>query len=191
MANEKLKEIKQGQFLGNLGYSKDGVCYYMCNFIESEKGPWNRPGDFANAKQSAKSFSQYAAMMNFAKAKNLEARAGKRVPQEGQYPHVAGALDNDRIFRIEVWIGKEGTAPESDHSVNHEIIAVTGAGSEVVYFEPNFGFFALSDQGANRVALEAAIRAQYLALDPVHYHAENFGYRKVRGIDEATPKTTK
>ena len=188
MPNEKLKGIGQATFLGNLGYSSGGVCYYMCNFIESEKGPWDQPKTFAAAKQSGKDFSQYAAMMNHAKAKNLEARAGKRLPQRDGYQNVAGALENNQIYRIWVWVGEAGKAPRDAADVNHEIIAVTGAGDEVVYFEPNFGFFAPSAQGAsNRVALERFIREQYTANN---YHAENFGYRKVRGLDQATPKTT-
>jgi hypothetical protein len=188
--NEKIKAIGQGQFLGQLGYSSGGVCYYMCNFIESEKGPWDQPNTFANAKAKAKSFSEYNAMMAFAKAQNLKAKAGAAhgIAQQAPGVAVAGALATGRIHRISLWIGATNEAPANANSVNHESITVTGDGNEIIYFEPNFGFFSPTETGAsNRVAMENAIKAQYVA---VGMHAENFKYLNLRGINQKTPKTT-
>mgnify|MGYP006159844549 CR=1 FL=1 len=78
MALIKLKEISQDTWLrSGGGPSRAGVCYYMCNFIESDLGTWKKPDTFENAVSLAKSFANGTAMMNYAKAQNL-----KKAPQE-------------------------------------------------------------------------------------------------------------
>jgi hypothetical protein len=190
MANEKLKAFGQSQILGQYGYSHGGVCYYMCNFIESDKGPWDQPNTFAAAKEKAKNFTEYNAMMNFAKAQNLKAKGGAAhgIQQNLQGVAVAGALANNRIYRIELWAGEANKNPENADSIDHEIMAVTGTGAEIVYFEPNFGFWAPTEDGAtNRVALENAVKAQYTSIG---WHALNFKFYNLRGINQKTPKIT-
>jgi hypothetical protein len=187
--NEKIKAIGQGEFLGKLGYSAGGVCYYMCNFVESEKGPWDQPNTFANAKAKAKSFSEFNAMMAFAKAQNLKNKGGEAHGSAQQIPNtaIAGALATGRIHRMAIWIGAANENPANANSLNHAVMALTGDGNEILYFEPNFGFWAPKEDGAsNRVALENAIKAQYVAIG---MHAENFKYLNLRGINQKTPKT--
>lgn len=180
MPAEPLKQIKQDTWLhSGGGPARGGVCYYMCNFIESNGGPWNSPGSFDGAVEAAQNFGTGVAMMNYAKAQNL-----RKAPQR-QYSRVDGALATNRIYRAGLWVGDLGTAVGEP---NHEIIIVTGNNNEIVYFEPNFGFFKAShDNCNNREALEYCINQQYgLAKPPMH--AARFEYQDVRSNSAATPK---
>jgi len=147
----------------------------MCNFIEGDKGPWRQPGTYEAAVESAVNFTNGIAMINFAKAQNL-----RGLPQLGGYAHVAGALERNRIYRIEY---SHGSPPPG--GVNHEAIAVTGAGDQITYFEPNFGFFeATLANATNREAFEHYVRAQYQAIGG---DAANFAYKNVRSITRSAP----
>lgn len=172
----KLKAISQDTWLhSGGGPSRDGVCYYMCNFIESDKGPWNNPGSFANAVTAAQNFAQGTAMMNYAKAQNL-----RSAPQQFYNP-VAGTLDNNRIYRAELTLNKQGK-----FFGHHEIVIVTGNNNDIIYFEPNFGFFQASDSGLNnRQALESYIAQQYKDSG---LQVSGFGYYNVRSNSAALPK---
>jgi len=171
----KLRTFDQGSFLVGGGPNSRGVCYYMCNFIEGEKGPWHQPGTYAAAVEEARNFTSGLAMINFAKAQSL-----RKLPQLGGYDHVAGPLAANRIYRIEYGVG------DPPLGVNHETIAVTGAGNEIVYFEPNFGFFEATLANANnREAFEYHVRAQYQGIG---MDVANFAYKNVRSITRSTPK---
>lgn len=64
-----LKQISQNTWLHSGGGPEaNGVCYSMCNFIESPQGVWNNPGTFTNAVSLAQNFANGTAMMNYAKA---------------------------------------------------------------------------------------------------------------------------
>ncbi|WP_278970952.1 hypothetical protein [Phocaeicola barnesiae] len=166
MALVKLKEISQDTWLRSGGRpEKGGVCYYMCNFLMSEKGIWHKPVDFKQAVDSAKEFGQGTAMMNYAKIQNLNKK-----PQNS-YPSLNGrVLDSNSIYRGELWVGNT-TAPIG--AANHEILIITGNGNDIIYFEPNFGFFQNSNAGMNNVqALEYCIAQQYAP----NFHVGSFGY---------------
>ena len=171
-----LKQIQQDTWLHcGGGPARNGVCYYMCNFIDSDKGPWNNPGSFANAVTAAQNFASGTAMMNYAKAQNL-----RKAPQE-QYQIVPDALVTNRIYRAGLWVGAN---PPVSGDGNHEIIIVTGNNDDIIYFEPNFGFYQASNPGSNnRQALEYFINQQYTGT-PV----ANFRYYNVRSNSSATPK---
>jgi hypothetical protein len=175
-----LKKITQDTWLKNGGGpSRDGVCYYMCNFLESDLGIWNKPGTFVAAVSSAQNFAAGTTMMNYAKAKNL-----KPAQTAGYTQIVAGvALAANRIYRAELWVGAIGDAIGEP---NHEIIIVTGNNNDIVYFEPNFGFFQASDAGkSNAQAIEFFINQQYGAYN---MKAGNFKYMNVRSNASSTPK---
>ncbi|MCL6591595.1 MAG: hypothetical protein K6U80_16795 [Firmicutes bacterium] len=179
----KLKAVEQNTWLrSGGGPERDGVCYYMCNFIESDQGPWDNPGSFANALSSARDFGQGTAMMNYAKAQNL--RKAPQNPLELYQNLMGNALEADRIYRGCLWVGKENERPGMP---NHEIIIVTGAvNNDIVYFEPNFGFFQPSEPTLNnREALEYWINQQYRGSGWV---ADYFRYYNVRSNSTATPK---
>lgn len=173
----KLKRIDQGTWINyGGGPSARGVCYYMCNFLESDKGIWHKPGTFEAARKAAETFAAGTAMMNYAKAQN-----SRKAPQIGVYPIVAGALQNNRIYRVGLWFGPTDQVPLAP---NHEVILITGEGQDVIYFEPNFGFFQPSQAGLNnREAVEYYINQQY----GPDYHAGSFQYYNVRSITSASP----
>jgi hypothetical protein len=180
MALVSLKKIEQDTWLRTGGGpSRGGVCYYMCSFLESDLGTWNKPGTFAAAVTSAQNFGAGTAMMNYAKAKNLKPAQTAGYAQLG-----AGvALDANRIYRLELWVGATTAAVGEP---NHEIIIVTGNNNDVVYFEPNFGFFQASDAGKNNAqAIEFFINQQY---GPNNMKAGNFKYMNVRSNTASTPK---
>jgi len=179
MALTTLKNISQGTWLNNGGGPEQriGLCYYMSNFIESDQGIFNNPGSFANTLTSAQNFAQGTAMINYAKA-----QLTRSAPQIAAYPTVAGALANNRIYRACLWFGLTTSAPGIP---NHEFIIVTGNNDDVIFFEPNFGFFQASNAGMNnRQAVEYFINQLY----GPNSHTGNFQYYNVRGNASATPK---
>lgn len=174
----KLKAIEQATWLrSGGGPERGGVCYYMCNFIESGKGPWDNPGSFVNAVTKAQDFGLGTAMMNYAKSQNL-----RGAPQAG-YAAVAGALTANRIYRGELWVGAANAVPGA---ANHEIVIVTGNNDDIIYFEPNFGFYQPTQAGNNnRQALEYHINQQYQASGR---QAASFAYYNVRSNTSSQPK---
>jgi hypothetical protein len=185
MPLEELKKIDQDTWLHSGGGPEGrGVCYYMCNFIESAHGPWHQPGSYDQALESAMTFGRGTAMMNYAKSKNLR-KAWYRPLRAGGYRRERGRLKWNRIYCVRLWVGERGCCSESQ---NHEIILVTGRGNdEIVYFEPSFGFFQPTEPGwNNRMALEGWIDWQYSQLG---LKAARFRYLNVRGIRSANPKS--
>lgn len=181
MSLTKLKETSQitGLQSGG-GLERNGICYFMCNFIESDLGPWNRLDSFETAITKAERFEYWTTMINFAKAQSSKKSPIKDL---NQYQKVVGALEGNRIYRGALWVGKTLPAGES----NHEIIMVTGTtDSDILYFEPNFGFFQ-SDFRPNRNGLERYIREQYHQLNP-SLEVDNFVYYNVRNLSLSTPK---
>ena len=117
-------------------------------------------------------------MMNYAKAQNL------RGASQSRYEAVSDALNANRLYRAELWVGGVN---DRAGAANHEIVLVTGANdSEVVYFEPNFGFFHPVEDGLNnRQAVEHFIEQQYQASN---MKTANFAYHNVRSNSSASPK---
>jgi len=148
----------------------------MCNFLESNT--WLNPG-FNGAIEAALNFGQGTAMMNYAKAQN-----SRYAPQVARYPVVTGSLQLNRIYRGAFWVDAIGVAPEI--IPNHEIIIITGGNpGDIVYFEPNFGFYQPTIVGGltNRGAMENEIRGLYL---PTH-QVRNFEYLNVRNNTGSGP----
>jgi hypothetical protein len=173
-----LKKIEQDIWLSSGGgLSKYGVCYYMCNFLESDLGIWNEPGSFINAVESAKNFGQGTAMMNYAKSQNSQ----KQPQANPNLYRVLDRLDQNSIYRVQLFVG---TPIPNRGEVNHEIIAVTGDNDEIVFFEPNFGFYQPQEGNHNREDLESAVQQLY-TQDNVY----NFEYYKVRDITSSVPKS--
>jgi hypothetical protein len=171
-----LRTFDQAAFLLGGGPSARGVCYYLCNYIEGDDGPWRQPDTYETAVENARNFTRGTAMINFAKAQNL-----RKLPQLSGYAQVTVALAENRLYRIEY---SHGAPPPADP--NHEAIAVTGPGGRIVYFEPNFGFFEATLPNANnREAFEHYVRAQYQATGG---DAANFAYKNVRSITASSPK---
>ncbi|WP_086933942.1 hypothetical protein [Agarilytica rhodophyticola] len=174
----KLKSISQNTWLGN-GKGPEariGLCYYMCNFVESADEIWNKPDSFDNAISSAQNFSSATKMINYAKA-----QLTRKAPQIPVYPVVVGALENNRIYRGGLWFG---LITNVIGDPNHEFIIITGSNDDVAYFEPNFGFYQVSNPGMNnREAVEHFINEQYGPGS----HTGNFQYNNVRSIKQSSP----
>lgn len=173
-----LKNISQGTWINTGGgpEARIGLCYYMCNFIESNQGIWNAPATFQNALKTAQNFAQGTAMINYAKA-----QLTRNAPQIATYASTTSALLNNRLYRCCFWFGPT-TSPIG--IPNHEILILTGNNDDVIYFEPNFGFFQPSNIGMNnRQALEYYISQQYGGT----MHVGNFEYLNIRGLGATSP----
>lgn len=182
MPNTLLKELDQGKFLGEKGYSSEGVCYYISEYVQQKV--WGKPpvGTFDQAVEAAK-HAVPATIIKAAKAKNLSQKGGEAhgVLQRDNYAKLAVPLKPNSVYRIALWFGSASEAPDDADDHNHEGIVVTGTGSNVVYLEPNWGFYQASDANlTNKAVLESAIKALYDGNG--HDHAENFTYLRVRGL---------
>ncbi|MEI8571883.1 hypothetical protein U737_21045 [Methylomonas sp. LW13] len=178
-----LKSLAQAKFLGEFGYSSEGICYYICEYVEEKI--WAKPGvgAFKDAVKAAESVIP-STIIKAGKAKNLAQKGGgvHGTPQDN-YPSLNTPLKINSLYRIGLWFGAlNDKAPASATENNHEAIVITGAGSDIVFLEPNFGFYR-GQGGAmfptNKDVLEGEIKALYTA---VNYFATNFTYSRVRGL---------
>lgn len=183
MAVRLLKELDQGKFLGDsgLGYSSGGVCYYICEYVQEKV--WCRPaaGSFENAVELAENVVPYT-LIKAAKAKNL-AQKGGRVVAQRNYVVVDAPLNPNSLYRVGLWFGAQAAAPNNAGHQNHEAIVVTGAGANIVFLEPNWGFYQGEEDlvnFTNKAVFEAGVRELYDGHE--HCHAENFHYERIRGL---------
>ncbi len=176
MSNTKLKECPQKLWLGNSGYSHEGICYYMSEYVE--KTLWGDVKTFDQAVDAAKK-AVPDTIIKAGKAKNLKDRAGLANPQQNGYASINGGLAEKTMYRIELWFGSRNENPTAGDDVNHEAICITGTGREVLYFEPNFGFYhANHGTWNNQRVLEQYIDSLYQTED----WATNFHYRRIRKL---------
>jgi hypothetical protein len=177
MAYTIIKELMQWKFLGELGYSHNGVCYYISEYVEQQV--WKRPqvGSYQKALEAAQN-ARTQIIVNAAKAKNM---AQRRVPQQIYQP-TTGPLAINSLYRVALWVESQSINPPTPQSTNHEIILVTGQGAKVIFLEPNFGFHQ-SDRDSmnftNKDAFEWAVDDLY---SDGKYCATNFHYKRVRGL---------
>lgn len=178
----KLKSCPQELWLGNKGYSSEGICYYMSKYVESICWDSAKVKSFSDVETAAKK-SIPATIIKWAKARNLQEKAGEAhgTPQDSMahYNAVNGSLNTNSIYRIALWFGNNTAAPANNSSVNHEAIVCTGTGSTSIFFEPNFGFYKISSSTLNnRAALEHYVNNLYGA----NSYATNFQYRRKRSV---------
>ncbi|WP_140914141.1 hypothetical protein [Methylomonas koyamae] len=178
-----LKELNQAKFLGEFGYSAPGICYYICEYVEEKI--WAKPGvsSLKDAVEAAKNVTP-ATIIKASKAKSLAQKRGKQhgTPQSF-YPSLNTPLKTNSLYRIGLWFDKAtNAAPPDATKNNHEAIVITGTGSDIVFLEPNFGFY--QGQGnvtfpTNKDVLEGEIKNLYTADN---YFATNFTYSLVRSL---------
>ena len=181
MPNEKIKGINQNTWLhAGGGPSAGGICYGMCNYIESKDGPWYQSNNYGNAVQNAGDFTAITAMMNFAKSQQL-----RKSPFQISDGVENGALAFNRLYRMTIWVGK-ANVPVVDRERNHELIVSTGSNNEeIVYFDPNFGFYHPTEVGMNnREALEHHISQMYAVNNDV---IGLYGYSNIRSLTKNIP----
>ena len=149
----KLKEVPQELWRGTLGYSRNGVCFYMSEYVE--KTTW-ASGSYADAQKAAGS-AVAATIMNSGKAKNLGDRKRTKWLQEAAQYRMKAALDANTIYRMGLWFGAAADAPAEDANPLvgriHAAIVATGAAGSLLFFEPNYGFYEATDAVATHKAL--------------------------------------
>jgi len=178
MALTKLKECPQELWLGDLGYSSGGVCYYMCEYVRETL--WGSDvKKFDDAVAAAKKAIP-ATIVKAGKAKNMRDKGGAaHGVAQAQYPAAPANLQAKKVYKVGLWFGDNTEAPTGPTHQNHEVLAITGAVDEVVLFEPNFGFYHATDSGSTlKDIFEDAVRELYGTDD----HAENFHYQAARSI---------
>lgn len=182
MPIERLKSCPQELWLGSSGYSSEGICYYMSEYIEGSIWSSHTVSSFS-AACSAASNSVPATIIKAAKAKNLQQKGGEAhgTAQDAlsNYLDFNTPLAANSVYRIALWFGETASAPTGPNNCNHEAIVITGANSDAVLFEPNFGFYQVSSTTeTNRGAIESCIQGLYGAES----HAENFKYYRKRRL---------
>lgn len=177
MALTKLKEVPQELWLGSKGYSKNGICFYMSEYVELTT--W-QTGTYDGAKTAASS-SVPNTIMKSGKAKNLSDRDRSNMLEQWK-KYVDQAFNENTIYRIALWFGNPVGAPAEDADPlkgrNHAAVAASGGTGTVLFFEPNFGFYEAVDATKDRkTLLEESINGLYAASGDT---AKNFIYLKGR-----------
>jgi hypothetical protein len=163
MAVTKLTEFKQSTFIVGGGPAQRGICYYICEYMESNKdSPWKSPKDFAAAKVGVTRM-RTVALVAAGKAANLQ-----KLPQGGAYADATPLKDNS-LYRVELAVG-------AGASINHETMMLTGEG-EIILFDPNFGFYDIDAIGVGgyHTSFEAQLTTLYGATA-----VGSFGYSRKR-----------
>ena len=163
MAVAKLTEFKQATHIVGGGPAQHGICYYICNYVESHKdSPWKKPNNFAAAKLGVTRM-RTVPLVNAGKAYNL-----RKVQQAGGYADNTPLRDNS-IYRVELAVG-------AGAAVNHETMMLTGIG-QLILFDPNYGFYHIDTipPGAHHTAFENQLEALY-GVGQVG----SFGYQRTR-----------
>ncbi|WP_306359884.1 hypothetical protein [Nocardia sp. CC227C] len=177
MPTTKLKECPQELWLGDVGYSSGGICYYMSEYVRESM--WNGVKKFSEAVEVAKN-AVPATIVKAGKAKNLRDKGGEAHGKAQQtYHQIPADLAANKVYRVGLWFGKNGKNPDSAQHQNHEAVVLTSGGTEVVFFEPNFGFYHADENTTRKAAFEGAVRALYTGNGD---HAENFHYREDRTV---------
>lgn len=172
----KLKECPQELWLGDYGYSSEGICYYMSEYVR--ENIWGVDvKTYKGAIEAAKKAIP-ATIIKAGKAKNLRDRGGDRHPQD-VYVTVPANLAAYKVYRVGLWFGDSSEAPATPATQNHEAVVITGQATDVVFFEPNFGFYHASEDGTTlKDVFESAVNSLY----GPDSHAENFHYQRERSV---------
>ncbi|WP_157496822.1 hypothetical protein [Hahella ganghwensis] len=152
MAITTLHQLNQALF------DNRGVCYWVCEYMTREvnqnaKGAWAgwNNKNYQTLKTAAQQYRQYVSCFNWAKNQ----RNNDQEPVANYNFGAGGPLTANHHFRIAVYTGP---SPMPSSGQNHEVMCVTGGGTSVLLFDPNFGFYELDATGIgaanNREALE-------------------------------------
>ena len=162
MGATKLTEFNQATHIVGGGPAQRGICYYICNYVESHKdSPWNKPKDFAAAKVGVTRM-RTVPLVAAGKAHNI-----KGLPQAGGYAD-ASPLKDKSIYRVELAVG-------SGAAINHETMMLTGV-REAILFDPNHGFYHLDTIPAG--GYHTAFEDQMSDLYGTHQPVGSFGYKR-------------
>ena len=169
-----IKSFAQDDFIGKGSPSKDGICYYLCNYIDEKL--WISLKDYEEGKQKARDFIPLNAI-NYAKAQNL------------LYEQIDDGYDNtielkeNNLYRMRFFIKDEDTVVSYDDDgnpkANHEVIFITGA-NRILLFDPNVGF--LEFVGLNILNVMSDLKGIYNCEE-----VRTFGVRRIRSITACNP----
>jgi hypothetical protein len=162
MAVTKLTEFKQAAHIVGGGPAKNGICYYICNYVEQHKdSPWLSAKNFEEARVNCTRM-RTVPLVAAGKAGNLQ-----QVPQAGNYNDATPLRDNS-IYRCELAVGLAA-------AINHETAMLTGE-NEIILFDPNFGFYHVDvAPGNHHEKFEQTLTALYGAT-PIGL----IGYKRIK-----------
>lgn len=169
MQATRVKYFRQGVSLSGGGPASDGVCYYLCNYVESKI--WCKQS-YEECLKAVDSFVPDTAI-KYAKSQNVQFYRQK------SYNGNLSMFSSGVLYRIELCTYSAGNLPTAP---NHELIMVTGPRDRALFFDPNFGFYELVENGGT---LTPAAFENYLdTLYRPGWQAGGFGYQLVRRLSE-------
>lgn len=134
-----IKHFSQSEFIGPGSMSKNGICYYLCNYVDEKV--WNGLLNYDDGVQKAREFIPLPAV-NYAKAQNL--LYGQ---QDGYVVPFRNFLEN-KLYRMSFTIEDESFDVRYDEDgkpyPTHEVILITGP-DKTLLFDPNEGFLEFND----------------------------------------------
>lgn len=172
MRATRVKSFRQDSLLSRGGPASGGVCYYLCNYVESKI--WC-VRSYKECLEAVGSFVPGTAM-NYAKSQNVQSYRQK------SYDGPLTTFRSTVLYRIGVCIYPAGNLLSAP---NHELIMVTGPRDRALFFDPNFGFYELVENGGT---LTPAAFENYLdTLYRPGWQAGSFDYRLVRRLSARGP----
>ena len=180
-----LVSFDQSTMLDDFGPSADGVCYYLCNYVEEKV--WFCPMNYEAARAAAINGIRYRrSLINYAKAQNI-----RNDRQQNYGMNMPSFFVYDRIYRVALQVVRTLQRPQPFRQ-NHEMIICTGEynsqtnSCKLLFFEPNFGLYEIIAHGRHimRSRFENYVDALYRQNGS---SAVNFTYRNVRSISDRGP----
>ena len=115
---------------------------------------WFRSYKFPTVSQTLGEMKMSVTIINSGKAKNmLDRKRTKMFAQWNTYGQLP-SLDAKKVYRIALWFGSIANAPPiAPFGQNHAAVVLTGTGNNVLFFEPNYGFYEATDLVKSRKQL--------------------------------------
>lgn len=179
-----LVSFDQSTMLDDFGPSADGVCYYLCNYVEERV--WYCKGYDAARKAAMNGIGYRRSLINYARAQNIRNDIQQNYGMNMPRFFVCG-----RIYRAALQVVRTMQRPQPFRQ-NHEMIICTGEynsqtnSCKLLFFEPNFGLYEIIAHGRHimRSRFENYVDALYRQNGS---SAVNFTYRNVRSISARGP----
>lgn len=171
-----IKKFSQGDFIGKGSPSKDGICYYLCNYVD--KHIWNGLDNYAAGVQAAKNKFVPLSAINYAKAQNL------LYGQIDGYVQPFRDFLTNKLYRMYFTIEDENTDVSYDDNgnpkPNHAVILITGT-DKTLLFDPNEGFIEFDGLSVMNVITNR--KGYYSSCKEV----SSFKIKMIRNITSTTP----
>lgn len=171
--------------LDDFGPSADGVCYYLCNYVEEHV--WCCRKNYDAARATAIDMIRHRnSLINYARVQNI-----RNHRQQNYGMNMPKFFRHNRIYRVALQVEDTIQRPQPFRQ-NHEMIICAGNydsqtnSCKLLFFDPNLGLYEITAGGRHimRRRFENYIDAQYIV---VNSSAVNFTYRNVRSISAKGP----